>query len=114
MYTLTDLFPILVFCWKRDGHTLYALCYDKNLFFDIGGDIVEGDSHKRLGISSPWPWDEDEAKVIVEGDTVGYILYWRTGSSIDLERQELLYIQTDNGIPIRSIAAPSFLSLLRK
>ena len=91
---------------NRDGHILYSLCYDKKLFIDIHGDIVEGSGHKRIGMSSPWPWYEEEAKVIVDGDTVSYILYWRTSDHISSGRENLLYTQTEYGYQVTGIDYP--------
>jgi len=91
---------------NRDGHMLYSLCYDKNLFIDMHGNIVEGSGHKRIGISSPWPWYEEEAKVIVDGDAVSYILYWRTSDNISSARQNLLYTQTENGYQVTGVEYP--------
>ena len=91
---------------RRDGNTLYGLCYNKDLFFELGGDIVEEDGHKRIGISSPWPWNENEARVIVDEEKVDYILCWRTSSSIDLVRSKITYIQTDKGFQVTGIEIP--------
>ena len=95
---------VRAFC-NRDADTLYGLLHDKNLFDEIGGSHRD-DGSRRIGISSPWPWYEEEAKVILENDNLDFILLWRTSDQINSQRARLLYVYTENGYQVTGVEYP--------
>ena len=97
---------VRAFC-SRDGKALFELCYDEDVFISIGGYRPADDKEQfAIGLSSPWPWYYEEAKVIVDADRIGCILFWRTSASIDSERLTLLYTQTDSGLRLTGVDRP--------
>jgi biotin carboxyl carrier protein len=91
------------FC-HRDGEAVLALFLDEESFLKSGGSIVNG--VPVIGISSPWPWFAEEARVIVGDDELSVVLRFRTSASVSSHRYALSYVQSGDGLKITGVTEP--------
>jgi len=97
---------VRAFCY-READNIYGLLNDKGFFEGVGGRFEDGS--RRIGLSSLWPRDGGDdnefeaAQVIIEGENVDYILFWRSSDSVDPERLTMRYIKTDKGYQVINV-----------
>jgi len=87
----------------RQADTLYALCHDKVLFWDIGGSQRE-DGSLYIGMSSPWA-NGSEPVVTVRGEGIEILYYWHASPTVMPSLESLSYTRTDEGYQATGITA---------
>lgn len=90
----------------RDGHIVYGLLTDKGKknFYEIEYVMSEKeDSYKAIGWSSPWPWGEEQYRLVIDGDTAD-ITYYAIVSDphIYIFRETIRGVRTDKGYRVDS------------
>lgn len=84
----------------RDGKTIYQLCGSEQLYLTMGvtGTNDEGETYYGIGLSSPWPWDDEENVVVLkDSNTIDIYYFFRTSfPSVSIERQTIK-VETKNG-----------------
>lgn len=79
----------------RDATTIHGLCETEELYLTIGG-IAENGQY-WMGMSSPWPWNNDYVTDIVDSSTIDVYYYFRTSSPTVYTAKETIKIKKIEG-----------------
>lgn len=81
----------------RDGRTIESLCDDDKLYLTIGEKHLQEDGTwgYSMGLSSPWPWDDDYGITVRSATQADIYYYFRTSTSVSLSRESLTLTYKD-------------------
>jgi len=80
---------------QRDAKIIHGLCENEELYLTIGGVAENGEYW--MGVSSPWPWNEDYVIDIVDSSTIDIYYYFRTSSPTVYVAKETIKIKKIEG-----------------
>ena len=78
---------------QRNGEAIHSLCLNDEVYEKIGEIAENGEYY--IGMSSPWPWDQDHIVESTGGNTVEITYYYRTSNpSVYVARETLQVVES--------------------